>query len=113
MTQLTFYLNLTLTTLALLLVIIENVFKYNSDCSIALLMFLGFFQVMTSIVFTFYAVAYNKYLLILYIIYWIFLALFFRFYIDNFFYTCIVLAIHNLYANYCSFSNSKFNILNK
>ncbi len=112
MRQSVFYLNLILTIVAVIGVLIENVIYYDID-SVAFLIILGLFQVFTSFILTFYAISNNKYLLSLYILYWFFVMLFFRFFIQNFFYTCLFIALYNLYVNYCSFSNSKFNILNK
>lgn len=111
MRQFIFYPNLIITILALIFVIIENVIGYNLDMSIGTLVILGFFQVFISFLLTIYAIAYNKILLILYLLYWFIVILFFKFFINEFFYMCILLAVYNLYLNYCSFSNSKFNII--
>ncbi len=113
MRQFVFYLNLIITVAGLIFVFIENVIDYNLDVSIGTLVILGFFQVFTSFLYTIYAIAYNKLLLILYILYWFIVTLFFKFFINDFFYMCLLIALYNLYVNYCSFSNSKFNILNK
>lgn len=106
-----FYPNLIITVVALIFVFIENVIGYNLDMSIGTLVILGFFQVFISFLLTIYAIAYNRLLLFLYLLYWFIVILFFKLFIDEFFYMCILLAIYNLYLNYCSFSNSKFNII--
>ena len=108
-----FYLNLILTIVALIFVFIENVIGYNLDCSIEFLVILGLFQVSTSFIITIYAIANNRHLLGHYILYWFFVTLFFKFFINVFFYGCLLIAIYNLYVNYYSFSNSKFNILKR
>lgn len=111
MKQFAFYINLILTIVAFIFVFIENIIGYNLDCSVGFIMILGFFQVFTSFILTFYAIANDRLLLILYILYWFIVILFFKFFIDKFFYMCLVIALYNLYINYCSFSNSKFNII--
>lgn len=111
MRQFVFYLNLILTIVALIPVFIENVVGYNLDSSDGFLMLLGFFQVFISFILTFYAIAYNRLLLIFYILYWFIVVLFFKFFIKDFFYMCLLIALYNLYINYCSFSNSKYNII--
>ena len=108
-----FYLNLTLIMIALIFVTSENVFGYDLDCSVGFLVFLGGFQVLLSIIYTIYAAVTNKYLLALFLLYWLFVVLFFKILISKFFFTCIIIAIYNLYVNYCSYSESKFNILKK
>lgn len=113
MRQFVFYLNLILTIIALIPVFIENIIGYNLDSSDGFLMLLGFFQVFIAFTLTFYAIANDRLLLILLILYWLFVTLFFKFFINEFFYVCLIIALYNLYINYCSFSNSKFNILNK
>ena len=113
MRQFVFYLNLILTIVAFAGVFLENIMSLNLDSSIGFLVILGFFQVFIAFSFTFYAMAYNKYLFSLYILYWFFVILFFKFIEGDFFYMCLPIALYNLYINYCSFSNSKFNILNK
>lgn len=112
MRQFVFYLNLILTIVALIGVFIENVINYDID-SVGFLVLLGLFQVFTSFILTFYAIAYDRLLLILLIIYWFIATLFFKFFIKDFIYICLLIALYNLYINYCSFSNSKFNIINK
>lgn len=111
MRQLSYYLNLILTIVAFIIVFIENIIGYNLDSSVGFLLILGFFQVFISFILTFYAIAYNRLLLIFYILYWFIVTLFFKFFIGDFFYMCLLIAIYNLYINYCSFSNSKFNII--
>jgi len=111
MKQFVFYLNLILIIVALISVFIENVIGYNLDCSVGFLVLLGLFQVFTSFILTFYAIAYDRLLLILLILYWVFVTLFFKFFINEFFYMCLIIALYNLYINYCSFSESKFNLL--
>lgn len=111
MKQFAFYLNLILTIVALIGLFIENVVDYNLDSSIGFLVLLGLFQVFISFLLTFYAIAYNRLLLIFYILYWFIVVLFFKFFIKDFFYMCLLIALYNLYINYCSFSNSKYNII--
>lgn len=111
MRQFIFYLNLLLTIAAFIITLSKNIFNYDQDSDIGFLLILGFFQVSVSFMFTIYAIAKNKYLLVLYILYWFFVALFFKFFINDFIYMCLLIALYNLYINYCSFSNSKFNII--
>ena len=111
MKQFTYYLNLILTIAAFIIVFIENVIDYDLDSGVGFLLILGFFQVFISFILTFYAIAYNRLLLIFYIFYWFIVTLFFKFFIGDFFYMCLLIALYNLYLNYCSFSNSKFNII--
>lgn len=110
MKQFAFYLNLILTIVALLGVFIDNVINCDID-SVGFLVLLGLFQVFISFILTFYAIAYNRLLLIFYILYWFIVVLFFKFFIKDFFYMCLLIALYNLYINYCSFSNSKYNII--
>lgn len=110
MKQFVFYLNLILTVVTLLGLFIKNVINYNID-SVGFLVILGFFQFFISFILTFYAIAYDRLLLILYIIYWFVVTLFFKFFIGDFFYMCILIALYNLYINYCNFSSSKYNII--
>jgi hypothetical protein len=111
--MLSFYVNLVLTIVAFILTILINVFDSDKDLYVGSLVILGLYQVATSFVLTMYAIAINKYLLALYIIYWVLVTLFFKFFLHEFFFMCLVIAVYNLYVNYCSFSDSKFNILNK
>lgn len=111
--MLSFYVNLTLTIVAFIFTILINIFNSDQDSSVGSLVILGLYQVVTSFVLTMYAIAINKYLLALYIIYWVLVTLFFKFFIHEFFLMCLVIAVYNLYVNYCSFSDSKFNIINK
>lgn len=110
MRQLSYYLNLILTIVAFIIVFIENIIGYNLDSGVGFLVLLGFFQVFISFILTFYAIAYNRLLLVFYILYWFIVTLFFKFFIGDFFYMCLLIALYNLYINYCSFSNSKYNI---
>ncbi len=112
MKQFVFYINLILTIVALIGVFIANVINYDID-SIGFLVLLGLFQVFISFILTFYAIAYNRLLLIFYMLYWFIVVLFFKFFIKDYINMSVLIAIYNLYINYCSFSNSKFNILNK
>lgn len=105
-----FQLNLILTSVAIISTIIATIIGFRLNSSIGLLVILGFYQIIISLILTIYAVIYNKLLLIHYILYWFIVTLFFKFFIGDFFYLCILIAIYNLYINYCSFSNSKFNI---
>jgi len=105
-----FQLNLILTSVAIISTIIASIIGFRLNSSIGLLVILGLYQIFISFILTIYAVIYNKLLLILYILYWFIVTLFFKFFIGDFFHLCILIAIYNLYINYCSFSNSKFNI---
>lgn len=113
MRQFVFYLNLILTIVALLGIFIENVLNSDYVDSIGFLVLLGFFQVFIAFALTFYAMAYNRLLLIFYIIYWFMVVLFFKFLIKDFMLLSVLIALYNLYLNYCSFSDSKINILKK
>ena len=110
MKQFTYYLNLILTIVAFIIVFIETIIDYDLDSGVGFLVILGFFQVFISFILTFYAIIYNRLLLILYILYWFIVTLFFNFFLGQFFYMCLIIALYNLYINYCSFSNSKYNI---
>lgn len=110
MKQFVFYLNLILTIVALIGVFIDNVINYDID-SVGFLVLLGLFQVFTSFILTFHAIAYNRLLLILYMLYWFIVVLFFKFFIKDFINMSVLIGLYNLYINYCSFSNSKFNII--
>ena len=105
-----FQLNLILTSVALISAIIANIIGFKLNSSIGLLVILGFYQVSISFILTFYAIIYNRLFLILYILYWFIVTLFFKFFLGQFFYMCLIIALYNLYINYCSFSNSKYNI---
>lgn len=111
MKQFVFYLNSILVVVAFVGVFAENIMGLNLDCSIGFLVFLGLFQVFTSLLYTFYAIAYNRILLAFFLVYWLLVFLFFRFLFGDFFYLCLLIALYNLYLNYCGFSNSKFNIV--
>ena len=105
-----FQLNLILTSVALISAIIANIIGFKLNSSIGLLVILGLYQVFISFILTFYAIIYNRLLLILYILYWFIVTLFFNFFLGQFFYMCLIIALYNLYINYCSFTNSKYNI---
>ncbi len=111
MKYLSFQLNLILTSVALISTIIANVIGFKLNSSIGILVILGLYQVFISFFLTIYAVIYDKLLLIFYILYWFIVTLFFKFFMSDFFYMCLLIAIYNLYINYCSYSNSKFNII--
>lgn len=111
MKYLSFQLNIILTSVALISTIVANIIDFKLNSSIGLLIILGFYQVIISFVLTIYAIAYNRLLLIFYIFYWFIVTLFFKFFIGDFFYMCLLIALYNLYLNYCIFSNSKFNII--
>lgn len=113
MKQLTFYLNLILIIPAILLSAFKNFIPNNSETELIFLIILGLYQVIISFGITIYSIFKKKEILVLYIIYWILVLLFFNIMIQNYFYSCILIALFNLYIHYCSFSNSKFNILNK
>lgn len=111
MRQFVFYLNSILTILGFIFVFLENIIGLDLDSSIGFLMILGAFQVLTSFILTFYVIIYNRLLLMPYILYWLIVFLFFKYLINDLFYICLLIAIYNLYINYCSFSKSKFNII--
>jgi hypothetical protein len=110
MREFNFYTNLVLTSIALLLILLNFTFETNDQANIIILLALGIFQVCTSLVFTIISVVENKYLLTLFIIYWVLVIVFFKFIIQDYFYFCLVIALYNLYVHYCSFSKSKYNI---
>ena len=82
MKQFTYYLNLILTIVAFIIVFIETIIDYDLDSGVGFLVILGFFQVFISFILTFYAIAYNRLLLIFYVLYWFFVTLFFKFFIQ-------------------------------
>ena len=61
-------------------------------------MLLGFFQVFIAFTLTFYAIATDRLLLLLLIIYWFIVTLFFKFFIKDFIYICLLIALYNLYT---------------
>lgn len=109
MRQLFFYLNAIVTGVALLFTIFG--YLMNVEAGFQSLILLGAYQVVASFVNTIYASIVDKKLFALYIIYWFLVLLFFKFMIHSFFLFCIFIALYNLYVTFCSFSNSKFNIL--
>ncbi len=110
MKELSFKINIFLTAAAVLLTLI-NFIVIHDDLDILALVWLGFFQIITSILLTLYSVFKNPKLTGLYLIYWIIVILFFKFVFHPFFYGCIIIAFYNLYVHYCSFSDSKYNII--
>ena len=111
MKEFNFFTNAISTSLALVLISINSAFEYNDQANIAILVALGIFQVCTSFVLTIISIFENRYLLLLFIIYWVLVIVFFKFIIRDYFYACTLIAIYNLYVHYCSFSKSKFNII--
>lgn len=103
--------NAIFTSIAFTIILINFVINTNDQANIIILVTLGIFQVFTSFVLTIYSILKNKYLFTLFIIYWLLVILFFRFMLYNYFYSCTLIAIYNLYVHYCSFSNSKYNII--
>lgn len=112
MREFNFIMNVVLTSIALLLILVNSAFETNNQANIGILVALGIFQICTSIVLTLYSILKNKYLFALFIIYWILVFVFFKFIIRDYFYFCIVIALYNLYVHYCSFSKSKYNLTN-
>jgi len=112
MKEFNFYTNVILTSIALILILVNFAFNNNDQANIGILVALGIFQICTSIILTIYSVIKNPKLTALYLIYWIIVILFFKFAMRNYFYVCILIAFYNLYVNYCSFSKSKYNITN-
>ena len=112
MKKFNFNMNAVLTSIALLLIIVNFAFETNDQANIVILVALGIFQIITSILLTLYSVIKKPKLTALYLIYWILVIVFFKFIIRDYFYFCIVIAFYNVYISYCSFSNSKYNILN-
>ncbi|MCU0351939.1 MAG: hypothetical protein MUF43_14115, partial [Flavobacterium sp.] len=77
------------------------------------LVFIALYQVSISIGLTIYAIANHLKLLMLFAIYWLLVVLYFEHLFDTSFYACLIVALYNLYIHYCSFSESKFNIVKK
>lgn len=111
MKELNFYINATAVSIALILILVNLICNTNDQANIVILLALGTLQVCTSFVLTIISVVKNKYLFALFIIYWIIVILFFKFIIRDYFYFCILIALYNLYVHYCSFSESKYNII--
>lgn len=110
MREISFKINVFLTLAATLFTVINFVI-IQDDIDFTVLAYLGFFQIMTSITLTLYSVIKNPKLTALYLIYWLIVIFFFKYFFHSFFYGCIIIAFYNLYIHYCSFSNSEFNII--
>jgi|LakMenE01Jun11ns_1017448.scaffolds.fasta_scaffold9924333_5 hypothetical protein len=113
MKQFIFYVNLLMTSIALIIMFLSSFLANDLDSSIGFLVILGLYQVLVSFFITIYALIYNRYLFMLYVFYWIFVIAFFKLFFNQLFYSCLVIALYNIYVNYCSFSNSKYNIINQ
>jgi hypothetical protein len=101
--------NTTLTTIAVLVTILKFLQDFYGEGEIICLLILGIFQIVSSVVLTIYSAFKNHKLLVHYLIYWLLVVAFLTLLFHHYFYSCIVLALYNLYLNYCSF-NSKYNI---
>jgi hypothetical protein len=110
MRKLTFGINVILLSIFLIETLYSNLKFENTDENLLLLLFIGFYQISLSLGITFYSINKNKKLLIFYLIYWLLIYLYLLFMGELYFYSCLFIAVYNLYLNYCSFSNSKFNI---
>lgn len=110
MRELSFKINIFLTAVVTLFTLI-NFIIIHDDVDILALLWLGIFQIITSIILTLYAVINNYKLTGLFLIYWIIIILFFKFVFQTFFYGCILISFYHLYMHYCSFSDSKYNII--
>lgn len=106
-----FKINFLLTAVGILLSIIGFIFKSFGEYAVLFLVVVGFHQLTMSGLLIIYSIIKNKKLLVLYIIYWILVILFFKSLLHDYFYFCLVIALYNLYIHYCSFSNSKYNII--
>lgn len=111
MRQLTYFFNVILTLAAIVLTLGKFLIKDFEDITIGYLVILGIYQLAISLGITIYSVITNYKVVALYLIYWLHVIAFFKFIMQDFFYACVLLAIYNLYIHYCSFSNSKYNIL--
>ena len=111
MRKLTFGINVILLSLFLIDTLYSNLQFENTDENSLLLLFIGFYQISLSLGITFYSIYRNKKLFVGYLIYWLLVYLFFMFIGKLYFYSCLLIAIYSLYLNYCSFSNSKFNLI--
>ena len=111
MKQLTFFFNSILIVPAILLTILKCAINQIGEIDIPFLIIFGLYQVIISFGITIYYIFNNKKMLMLYLIYWVLVFIFFSFIIQNYFYSCIIIALYNLYIHYCSFSESKFNII--
>jgi hypothetical protein len=112
MKRFSFYVNAIFTSIAILLVSLNVLDIYDAGDKL-LLVFLAFYQVTLSMSLTIYSIGKNNYLLLLFIVYWILVILYFQLMFKVYFYACVLIALYNVYLNYCTFSNSKFNILKK
>jgi len=101
--------NTTLTTIAIFVTILKFTVDFYGQGEIVCLLILGIFQILSAVFLTVYSSIKNHKLIVLYLIYWLFVIVFFTLLFQNYFYSCIVLALYNLYLNYCSF-NTKYNI---
>ena len=112
--------NLVLTLMSIIASILID--KINSDYDgilFSTLPILGLYQLITSLPLTFNARHKSKNLLLLYLVYWCFVVAFLMYMLANglkelieygfgiYFFSCIPIAIYNVYVNYCSFLESK------
>jgi hypothetical protein len=109
MKKILFIANTTLTTIALFVTIIKFIEDFYGETEIICLLILGLFQIVSALYLTIYSGFKNNKLLVLYLIYWLLTIAFFTLLFQKYFYSCFVLALYNLYLNYCSF-NTKYNI---
>ena len=109
----TFFLNAILTSITLVICLVNFILGDDTGPNTIFFVFLAFFQVSLSIGFTIYYLINDRKLFAMYLSYWFLVALYFEFLYQSYFYSCIFIALFHLYTNYCTFSNSKFNILKK
>jgi len=113
MRNLSFLINIVLTFTAIFLVITKYITGEVIEIEILFLLILGFYQIVNSILLTLYFI-FNKHKIIIgYLVYWLLVIIYYEFLMEKLFYSCIVLAVLNLYLNYGGISDSKFNIFKK
>ena len=112
MKRFSFYINAICTSIVTLLVVMNVLQIYDAGDQL-FLVFVAFFQVTLSMGLTIYSIGKNNYLLVSYLLYWILVILYFQLMFKVYFYACVLIALYNVYLNYCTFSNSKLNILKK
>jgi len=110
MRKLTFGINVILLSIFLIETLYSNLEFENTGENLILLLLIAFYQITVSLGITFYSINRNKRLLVGYLIYWLLVYLYFLFIGKLYFNSCLIIAIFNLYLNYCCFSNSKFNL---
>lgn len=109
MKKIVFIGNTTLTAIAIIVTILKFIEDSYGQGEIVCLLILGIFQILSALFLTIYSGFKNYKVLVLYLIYWLLVVDFLTLLFQNYFYSCILLALYNLYLNYCSF-NTKYNI---